>query len=90
MHAAGRLPSFSGEYTASVPLTRIRDIAHRNDIPHGVKQEIKHTIQNKLHRNAGARSAPPRPSPRRPHLSALRLTPCCVCVRGWAKSYNGS
>jgi hypothetical protein len=29
----------------STPLTRIRDIAHRNDIPHDLKQEIKHTIQ---------------------------------------------
>lgn len=47
------LPSFTAEFTASVPLTRIRDIAHRNDIPHDLKQEIKHTIQNKLHRNAG-------------------------------------
>ncbi|KAH7682974.1 phosphoglucan water dikinase protein [Dioscorea alata] len=47
------LPSFKSEFTASVPLTRIRDIAHRNDIPHDLKQEIKHTIQNKLHRNAG-------------------------------------
>eukprot|EP00850_Spirogloea_muscicola_P003513 SM000014S00301 [mRNA] locus=s14:501177:507786:- [translate_table: standard] len=48
-----RLPAFTAEFTASVPLTRIRDIAHRNDIPHDLKQEIKHTIQNKLHRNAG-------------------------------------
>ncbi|GAQ78092.1 water dikinase [Klebsormidium nitens] len=48
-----RLPSFSEQFTQSVPLTRIRDIAHRNDIPHDLKQEIKHTIQNKLHRNAG-------------------------------------
>ncbi|XP_058774586.1 phosphoglucan, water dikinase, chloroplastic-like [Vicia villosa] len=47
------LPSFKAEFTASVPLTRIRDIAHRNDIPHDLKQQIKHTIQNKLHRNAG-------------------------------------
>lgn len=47
------LPSFKSEFTASVPLTRIRDIAHRGDIPHDLKQEIKHTIQNKLHRNAG-------------------------------------
>ncbi|RAL54400.1 hypothetical protein DM860_001528 [Cuscuta australis] len=47
------LPSFKAEFTAAVPLTRIRDIAHRNDIPHDLKQEIKHTIQNKLHRNAG-------------------------------------
>ncbi|XP_071742670.1 phosphoglucan, water dikinase, chloroplastic isoform X2 [Rutidosis leptorrhynchoides] len=47
------LPSFKAEFTASVPLTLIRDIAHRNDIPHDLKQEIKHTIQNKLHRCAG-------------------------------------
>lgn len=40
-------------HRASTPLTRIRDIAHRNDIPHELKQEIKHTLQNKLHRNAG-------------------------------------
>lgn len=29
-----RLPSFSASFTQSVPLTRIRDIAHRSDIPH--------------------------------------------------------
>ena len=40
-----RLPSFTEAFTASVPLTRIRDIAHRNDIPHDLKQELKHTIQ---------------------------------------------
>jgi hypothetical protein len=40
-----RLPSFTEAYTASTPLTRIRDIAHRGDIPHELKQEIKHTIQ---------------------------------------------
>ena len=40
-----RLPSFNAEFTASTPLTRIRDIAHRSDIPHDLKQEIKHTIQ---------------------------------------------
>ncbi len=51
MHA--RLPSISGEFRQSVPLTRIRDIAHRGDIPHDIKQEIKHTLQNKLHRCAG-------------------------------------
>jgi phosphoglucan,water dikinase len=49
----GRLPSISGEFRQSVPLTRIRDIAHRNDIPHDIKNEIKHTLQNKLHRCAG-------------------------------------
>lgn len=48
-----RLPSFNASFTQSVPLTRIRDIAHRGDIPHDLKQEIKHTLQNKLHRNAG-------------------------------------
>lgn len=47
------LPAFKAEFTASVPLTRIRDIAHRNDIPQDLKQEIKHTLQNKLHRSAG-------------------------------------
>eukprot|EP00899_Mesostigma_viride_P020273 jgi/Mesvir1/28247/Mv04788-RA.1 len=56
-HAARRiqpkLPAFTDSFTTAVPLTRIRDIAHRSDIPHELKQEIKHTIQNKLHRNAG-------------------------------------
>jgi len=47
------LPSFAAEFTCSVPMTRIRDIAHRNDIPSDLKKEIKHTLQNKLHRNAG-------------------------------------
>jgi len=47
------LPSYSSEFTASVPLTRIRDIAHRGDIPHDMKQRIKHNLQNKLHRCAG-------------------------------------
>lgn len=48
-----KLPAFSEAFTSSTPLTRIRDIAHRNDIPSELKREIKHTIQNKLHRNAG-------------------------------------
>lgn len=48
-----RLPSISGEFRVSTPLTRIRDIAHRNDIPKDLKDEIKHTLQNKLHRSAG-------------------------------------
>ena len=34
-------------------MTRIRDIAHRNDIPSDLKHEIKHALQNKLHRCAG-------------------------------------
>jgi phosphoglucan,water dikinase len=47
------LPSFDAEFLRAEPLTRIRDIAHRNDIPHELKQEIKTTLQNKLHRSAG-------------------------------------
>ncbi|MBN1842730.1 MAG: TIM barrel protein [Deltaproteobacteria bacterium] len=47
------LPSYDNAFTGSEPLTRIRDIAHRNDIPKELKQEIKHTLQNKLHRCAG-------------------------------------
>ena len=47
------LPSFDSTYTRREPLTRIRDIAHRNDIPKELKSEIKHTLQNKLHRCAG-------------------------------------
>ena len=46
------LPSFNDQFMVAVPLTRIRDIAHRSDIPHDLKQEIKHKLQNKLHRNA--------------------------------------
>ena len=52
-----RLPAFTAEFTQSVPLTRIRDIAHGKGDKHGkcreVRAEIKHTIQNKLHRCAG-------------------------------------
>lgn len=47
------LPSYSSEFQRHEPLTRIRDIAHRNDIPKDLKQEIKHRLQNKLHRCAG-------------------------------------
>ncbi len=47
------LPSFDTSFTRAEPLTRIRDIAHRNDIPEELKREIKHTLQNKLHRSAG-------------------------------------
>lgn len=47
------LPSFDTPFTRAEPLTRIRDIAHRNDIPQELKKEIKHTLQNKLHRCAG-------------------------------------
>ncbi|MCK4728005.1 MAG: TIM barrel protein, partial [Desulfobacterales bacterium] len=44
------LPSYNSAFTRAEPLTRIRDIAHRNDIPKELKREIKHTLQNKLHR----------------------------------------
>ena len=47
------LPSADTAFTRPEPLTRIRDIAHRNDIPRAIKQEIKHELQNKLHRCAG-------------------------------------
>lgn len=47
------LPSYSAQFLVSVPLTRIRDIAHRNDIPKDLKLDIKHNLQNKLHRCAG-------------------------------------
>jgi phosphoglucan,water dikinase len=47
------LPSTARTFQTAEPLTRIRDIAHRNDIPSDLKQEIKHMLQNKLHRCAG-------------------------------------
>ncbi len=47
------LPAYGAEFQRSEPLTRIRDIAHRNDIPKELKQEIKNRLQNKLHRSAG-------------------------------------
>ncbi len=47
------LPSSAPVFRRAEPLTRIRDIAHRNDIPQDLKREIKHTLQNKLHRCAG-------------------------------------
>ncbi|XLS87294.1 hypothetical protein HN51_037460, partial [Arachis hypogaea] len=43
--------SLNSTLQESAPLTRTRDIAHRNDIPYDLKLQIKHTIQNKLHRN---------------------------------------
>ncbi|QHN94555.1 Phosphoglucan, water dikinase [Arachis hypogaea] len=45
--------SLNSTLQESAPLTRIRDISHRNDIPYDLKLQIKHTIQNKLHRNGG-------------------------------------
>ncbi len=47
------LPSSAQAFRRAEPLTRIRDIAHRNDIPGDLKREIKHSLQNKLHRCAG-------------------------------------
>lgn len=47
------LPSYGKRFMVSVPLTRIRDIAHRGDIPKDLKLHIKHNLQNKLHRCAG-------------------------------------
>ena len=47
------LPAYGAEFQRNEPLTRIRDIAHRNDIPKELKGEIKHRLQNKLHRSAG-------------------------------------
>lgn len=38
------LPSFKAEFTASVPLTRIRDIAHRSDIPHALKVMLHNNL----------------------------------------------
>lgn len=47
------LPSAAQAFQRAEPLTRIRDIAHRNDIPPDLKREIKQSLQNKLHRCAG-------------------------------------
>jgi len=47
------LPSSAANFQRPEPLTRIRDIAHRSDIPQDLKREIKTTLQNKLHRCAG-------------------------------------
>lgn len=47
-----QLPSFADQFMCAVPMTRIRDIAHRNDIPKDLKNDIKHRLQNKLHRCA--------------------------------------
>ncbi len=47
------LPSYDQPFVRAEPFTRIRDIAHRNDCPQELKLEIKHKLQNKLHRCAG-------------------------------------
>jgi phosphoglucan,water dikinase len=49
----GSVPSSAQAFQRAEPLTRIRDIAHRNDISSDLKREIKTTLQNKLHRCAG-------------------------------------
>ena len=51
--AGAWLPSSDEAFRRAEPLTRIRDIAHRNDIDPELKREIKTTLQNKLHRCAG-------------------------------------
>ncbi len=53
-----------------------RDIAHRNDIPQDLKQEIKHTLQNKIHRSAGM---PTHIKPSKAHTPSLAL---CLCTSG--------
>eukprot|EP00917_Polyrhabdina_sp_WS-2016_P003188 GHVP01007083.1.p1 GENE.GHVP01007083.1~~GHVP01007083.1.p1 ORF type:complete len:1127 (-),score=218.31 GHVP01007083.1:43-3423(-) len=47
-----QLPRFDDQYIVTEPLTRIRDIAHRDDIPQDLKNRLK-LVQNKLHRSAG-------------------------------------
>jgi phosphoglucan,water dikinase len=47
------LPSHEPRFRHAEPLTRIRDLAHRNDLPKELKAELKHRLQNKLHRSAG-------------------------------------
>jgi phosphoglucan, water dikinase len=47
------LPSSAPAFQRPEPLTRIRDLAHRNDLSPDLKREIKTTLQNKLHRCAG-------------------------------------
>lgn len=47
------LPSYSSQFTVSVPLAHICKIAHFNDIPRDFKQEINHQLLNKLHQCAG-------------------------------------
>jgi hypothetical protein len=39
-----QLPSFADQFMCPVPMTRIRDIAHRNDIPKDLKNDIKHNL----------------------------------------------
>ncbi len=48
------LPSFADQFNTAVPLTRIRDIAHRNDMPHELKQEIKHKVGRPASRTRAA------------------------------------
>jgi phosphoglucan,water dikinase len=39
-----QLPSFADQFMTAVPMTRIRDIAHRNDMPKELKLDIKHRL----------------------------------------------
>jgi hypothetical protein len=69
------LPSYAGDYTVSVPFTRIRDIAHRSDIPKHLKDDIKHNLQNKLHRSPTSNPETPNPKPRPQAPSVKSLGP---------------
>jgi hypothetical protein len=74
------LPSHDLPFRRAEPLTRIRDIAHRNDIPHALKDEIKHSLQNKLHRSAG-----PEDLEKSEELLALHGAGCAVSTEGLEK-----
>jgi len=65
------LPSSGHTFRRAEPLTRIRDIAHRNDIPSELKREIKHTPEQaaSMRRHGGPG-----------HL--LRAAPTLHCARG--------
>ncbi len=47
------LPSYDDAFLNPDPLSLIREIAHRNDIPNELKNTIKHELQNKTHRCIG-------------------------------------
>ena len=43
-----RLPAFTADFTQSVPLTRIRDIAHGKGDEHGKCREALRVARNKM------------------------------------------
>lgn len=77
------LPSWGEAFRRSEPLTRIRDIAHRNDIPSDLKREIKHRLQNKLHRCAA-------PEDLRTSEELLRriTAPGASCSEGFVREFR--